>query len=289
MEEEFVYGKRVGDKYHYHYTRTLASNEIYTPPPEAHNQFEFLYVIEGKATSFIEGEEFPLQAGTLLAVPPYTFHSIRVDLSQPYERVCLHYDQSIIPNYCKDKEKLFEPLNTISFGRCFLPEVLKNTKIPSIVAELKSALSSSDPSDTKLVSCSIDMILSIKDIIPLTAKSNRQLNDYIKRAILYIGDHLSSPITLNDIANYVFLDKYYLCHLFKKELQMSPMDYIAKKRVLMAKAKIAEGDKRKEVFTSLGYSSYSSFYYSYKKNGESTVISSSDDQKKDRTHHNLTH
>ena len=50
-----------------------------TLPDHRHrDQPDLIYVIEGKATMFIDGQgEFPLEAGMVAQVPPNTLHAIR--------------------------------------------------------------------------------------------------------------------------------------------------------------------------------------------------------------------
>ena len=50
-----------------------------TLPDHVHrDQPDLIYVLDGKATMFIEGEdEFPLEAGKVVLVPPNTLHAIR--------------------------------------------------------------------------------------------------------------------------------------------------------------------------------------------------------------------
>lgn len=48
-------------------------------PDHVHrDQPDMIYVLEGKATMFIDGEgEFPLEAGMVVQVPPNTLHAMR--------------------------------------------------------------------------------------------------------------------------------------------------------------------------------------------------------------------
>jgi len=54
-------------------------NEGVTLPDHVHrDQPDLIYMIEGKATMFIDGVgEFPVEGGMVVQVPPNTLHSIR--------------------------------------------------------------------------------------------------------------------------------------------------------------------------------------------------------------------
>jgi quercetin dioxygenase-like cupin family protein len=48
------------------------------PDHKHRDQPDLIYVLEGKATMFIDGEgEFPMEAGMVVMVPPNTLHAIR--------------------------------------------------------------------------------------------------------------------------------------------------------------------------------------------------------------------
>ena len=60
-------------------------------------------------------------------------------------------------------------------------------------------------------------------------------SDVIFKAVEYIKGHLSEKISLNDVADHVFLSKSYLSRVFKQEMNCSLTSYISKLRVEMAK------------------------------------------------------
>ncbi len=47
----------------------------------------------------------------------------------------------------------------------------------------------------------------------------------VVKAMNYIEDHLHEKIMLEDLANYLKLDKTYLCKLFKNETGLTPTQY----------------------------------------------------------------
>lgn len=90
-EEHFmkVDGKPVDGKIKWIYTKErddspttvmkiLLRKGVTLPDHRHENQPDLIYVLEGKATMFIEGQgEFPLEPGMVVMVPPDTLHAIR--------------------------------------------------------------------------------------------------------------------------------------------------------------------------------------------------------------------
>ena len=87
----------------------------------------------------------------------------------------------------------------------------------------------------------------------------------ISRAIEYISEHLTEPITLDDISSSLFTNKYYFAHLFKEETGVSPHSYILKKRLLLSKELIEQGHPITEVYQRCGFADYTHFFRAFKK------------------------
>ncbi len=59
-------------------------------------------------------------------------------------------------------------------------------------------------------------------------------NVYIRRAMEYIHNNYSSPIRVADIASYVCIDRSYLYTLFRRDLGVSPQNYLKNYRLSCA-------------------------------------------------------
>lgn len=59
-------------------------------------------------------------------------------------------------------------------------------------------------------------------------------NTYIKHAVSYIQNHISEAVRVEDVAEYVGLNRSYLSVLFKKHTGMSPIQYIQNCRITKA-------------------------------------------------------
>jgi len=82
----------------------------------------------------------------------------------------------------------------------------------------------------------------------------------INQAIAYMEDHLTDEITLADIANSVNLSAFHFQRAFSLLTEMSPAEYLRKRRLSQAGAELADG-KSKVIDTALkyGYDSPESF------------------------------
>ena len=64
---------------------------------------------------------------------------------------------------------------------------------------------------------------------------NENYSIHCVRAMDYVQNHLHETIRLSDIANYVNLERTYLCRLFRRETGWGLNDYIRRERVKVAK------------------------------------------------------
>lgn len=60
-------------------------------------------------------------------------------------------------------------------------------------------------------------------------------SDRIQEAINYIQEHLGEDISLEAIASHLSISPYYLSHLFKQLMGISPYQYVLQQRVERAK------------------------------------------------------
>lgn len=79
-------------------------------------------------------------------------------------------------------------------------------------------------------------------------------NTYVQHAISYIHNHIGEPILVEEIADYVGLNRSYLSVLFKKSTGMSPIQYLQTCRLTKARNMLATSNLSVEsIACSCGY------------------------------------
>ena len=63
----------------------------------------------------------------------------------------------------------------------------------------------------------------------------------LRQAIEYIQEHLDQEISLNELAEYLGISRYYFCRLFKQSTGLSPYQYVIQQRVERAKELLLQG------------------------------------------------
>lgn len=95
----------------------------------------------------------------------------------------------------------------------------------------------------------------------------------IQTALQYIDDNYMNKISLNDVANYVYLNSSYLSQLFKKEMNVPFRDYIEEVRIKRAKSLLKGTEfSMNQVAEAVGFSSQNYFTRIFKKSTGLTPI-----------------
>lgn len=80
-------------------------------------------------------------------------------------------------------------------------------------------------------------------------------NVYVDESIRYISQHYSEKITINEIAEFIGINRSYLYKLFQDHFNMSPQDYLINFRIEQSKALLLETEMNiGEIAQLVGYS-----------------------------------
>ncbi len=96
-------------------------------------------------------------------------------------------------------------------------------------------------------------------------KLNPEIYHRIITAKIYIDEHFDESIDLNEIARKAFLSKFHFHRLFRKIYQITPLQYITRKRLDKAKTLLSDNKPVTVVCNEIGFESLGSFSVLFKK------------------------
>ncbi|MDR1398718.1 MAG: PocR ligand-binding domain-containing protein [Treponema sp.] len=98
-------------------------------------------------------------------------------------------------------------------------------------------------------------------------RTQKPTSQPLSRAIEYVRQHYDSDLSLGVVADAVFVSKYYLSHLFQKEMKTTFSDYIRRIRIEMAKRFIKEDNSAQiqEIADRVGFNDANYFTKVFKK------------------------
>lgn len=226
----------------------------------SHPFTEFFYVVSGKGYfKFVDGLIKNVNEDDLIIVNPNISHTEISDSENPLEYIVLG----------------IEGIQFFTFEQNDLGYSIHNYKDykHDILLYMKSILieyQDQDPYQALVIKNLLDAL--IINIIRRT-KYNIQIRDHdadVNKDSLfiknYLDKHFREDISLDDLAELTFMNKYYLSHIFKEDVGKSPIQYILEKRVEEAKKMLCTTDLNiSQISSILGFGTPAYFSQYFKK------------------------
>lgn len=144
------------------------------------------------------------------------------------------------------------------------------TTSPILVKKIEAIIAASQLKTSrklKIFSSLYDFFYQLAEAFPNSDQQNetKQLN-YVEDALLFIHTNYDDRLLIQDIATYLAIDRSYLHRLFKKQLHLSPQQYLTNFRIeqaskLLTTTTLSIGD----ISRSVGYPDTLLFSKTFKK------------------------
>ena len=226
---------------------------------EFHLYNEIFLFLEGEAEFICDHFKQKLMPYTLIIIPKESFHQFYVTGSDnDYQRCVLNFNAvNGLDDLIKSTITKTELISNINSETVYLFKKLIYT------AEKNSE---NDDCKTMLKAVFAQVLLNIKyDLQPTAIDDSSHINPIVSQAIDYIDKNILNIITLSTVADYLHISVSYLSHEFKKNLHISPYQYILKKKLTAANRKIKNSTPPMQAAMQCGFNDYSGFYKAYKK------------------------
>lgn len=222
----------------------------------SHEFIELFYIVKGEGAILLDNKEFSVEKNQLIIINPHINHTEKSSPDKSMEYITLGFD-GITLNNIKDKQH-----SDIIIHHDYHSELLGLIKF--LMNELKT-----DKEQASFISQNILEIILIKLNYYKDAHddhSEKEISSKLFEITKYIELNYSNPITLDDLAEFSHLNKYYLSHLFKEETGLSPIEYLNMTRIKHAKILLESTNYSiSEIGSFTGFSSQSFFSQRFKK------------------------
>ncbi len=237
-----------------------------------HDFYKIMILLRGNVTYVIEGRSYALSPLDFVLVNRGQLHRPLVDGSQPYERFVFYLKPSFLEGE-NEKEDLSSCFQASSYrhSNVLRPEPGKRQSLISLIKQLETSLTA----ESSLFASSLySRLLCQEFLIQLNrfclAPDAQYLTsgtlDYrVSGLISYINDNLDKELSLKELSGISCLSPYHMMRLFKSQAGCTLGQYIAKKRLVLARELISQGESATKACFQCGFGSYSSFLRAYKK------------------------
>ena len=233
-------------------------------PFHYHDFHKIILFLGGHADYIIEGRSYPLVPRDIIFVSAGEIHRPVLSPDVPYERIVIYVAPAFLARCQKDGDDL---------AACF-----QKARVGSSVMHAGTGLSHDllfhmeklehTSREEGFANGLYTEILFIEFMILLNrAMLAHELGELhassydekIQQVLAYINSHLDTDLTIDALAEHVYLSKYYLMRKFKQETGYSIHQYITSKRLLAARKMLSGDEPVTDICYACGFHDYSTF------------------------------
>jgi len=237
-----------------------------------HDQYEIYYLLSGDVTYYIEGQSYKMAANDIIITNNLELHRPIFDSNQLYERMIIQFYPSYVSNFQDAEYNLlncFEKRKLGYFNRIEASDVFQYG-MNKFFDNIKSYCIHRVPESSIMIKVNfVELLVTLNQYYNAKKELNHsehyQHDAKVLSILKYINEHLDEKITLDLLGRKFFINKYYLCHIFKKHTGFTIVEYITYKRIMKAKELLVTGMPVMEVASKVGFGDYSNFYKVFKK------------------------
>ena len=200
--------------------------------PHSHNFTEFFYITKGSGTFSVERDTIHVKAGDLIILNPTIEHT---EISNPL----------------KPMEYMVFGVEGIQFQTenqgCILLNNTHKSDLQFYFYTLSYEMKRNRPYRDFMCQNILNIIFTTilrNEALQISLSTDSHLSKECSVAKKYMEENFSENITVETLSSMVHLNKYYFIHKFTKEMGISPINYLIKKRV----------EESKHLLTSTNYS-----------------------------------
>ncbi len=229
-----------------------------------HKIIEFL---GGESGYGVEGKQYLLQPGDLVLVPQGCIHRPEAEPNAPYERRILYLSPEFLRRAggscdlaaCFDRAReefrfVVHPADGTGGGQLAALEH----------AEREDAFGRELLAQSLLFQFLIGLNRAMADDLLQYAKP-AAYDRKIESILRYLSEHLTEPVSIDDLAARFFVSKYHMMRQFRAQTGYTIHGYLTGKRLMFARAMIAAGTPVLQASEESGFGDYSAFLRAYRK------------------------
>ncbi len=239
------------------------------PEPHYHAFCKLLMLRSGSGGYVVDGQRYSLEAGDVVLIGDRRVHCPEFGSGTLYERVIVYIDPAFLRKHSTadcDLEGLFnDPAHAV-----LRPNESDRGRLFSLADELEAELAGAAygreiGSRSVLLRLLVELGRSIRHDGSRQPEPIMPADPRIRSLLEYIDAHLTDLPDGQGLAEQVYLSKYHLMRLFRKETGESLHAYVSRRRLQAARELIASGVSVTDACFQVGYGSYSSFFRAYVK------------------------
>lgn len=229
----------------------------YTQPSTCH---ALLYVAAGEATLTDKNGTRAAKSGTLVLLSPGD--ALRATALEDAVLHTISFQLSLSAH--PFLSALFLPFRVTPHERTLTGE--DAAFFATVLGDMAVLPSDTPTAQQRLFAKLVELLAAIPALTPDSRERAPQAQGRIAPAVLaFVDAHMGEAISLDDIAGALFISKYHMSHVFKRETGLSVGEAVLRRKVEHAEALLASGTPAHRVCELVGFNHYSAFFRIYKR------------------------
>jgi len=235
-----------------------------------HDRYEIYFFVSGKVKYFVEKTIYSLDEGDLLVMNSREIHKPTFTDNSPYERYTIHFHPSVISSLSNNNFNLLKCFENRTPGENnkILLNLDQRKELVELLNKIEHITADRPEFYNVLFLCYLTEILVLLNTAFTMDNSQKYsvlVPNRLSPILDYIDMNIDGDLSLDTLEAKFFINKFYLCRLFKSLTRSSIHEYILYKRVSRAKVLLADGASVTEACIRSGFGDYSNFIRTFKK------------------------
>ena len=226
--------------------------------PHTHACTELFYCVCGIGEFHVDGDVIPVGSDDLIIINPNVEHTETSRPANPLEYIVLGINGLTF----RSEDSHSTPYTILNY-REFRDEILFYLR--ELLHEAQT-----QPDNWEVVCGHLFAVLLAKlqrhTGYAINAVPVQRANKECAAVRRYIDEHFDEPLTLDQLAEHIHVNKYYLSHTFRKEFGISPINYLNERRIRESQYLLEHTNHSlSQIAHMLGFSSPSYFSQSFRR------------------------
>lgn len=235
---------------------------------------ELFYVVHGSGTFVAEGMEFSVGKNDMVIINPHVQHTEKSLYTTPLEYIVLGID-GLAFSFDQIASVQDRMLIQTASGDVYKYNT-QNSYVYAYLNIMLEEITKKEENYEAVCQNLLEVILLCmlrNNNLSIIQSSNILLNRECAQIKNYLDANYAENITLDTLASFSHMNKYYIAHAFTKYMGVSPITYLLQKRIEEGKSLLSSTSHSiSQISTSLVFSSQSYFSQAFKKATGKTPI-----------------
>ena len=263
-EASFAREGYLHENYHYFHLRDTAGQER---DFHFHDFDKLVLLMSGSVDYALEDTVYRLRPWDVLLVKHHAIHKALINKSEPYDRIIIYLDRKYFDRIMPEAGLMDCFDRADKSGRNLLaPDARQRAELEAALKAYEAALEdealgAQAMRDTMMM----QLLIRINRIAAAAPESEEaRLDPKIADTLSYINENLGRELTVDALADRVYLSRYHFMRLFKAQTGSTVHAYVRQKRLLYASRLIREGVSASKAAADSGFADYSSFHRAFR-------------------------